>query len=198
MSPLPRRPFPRAAALLVVVLGLGAPAVAAPAKKFHFELLDVTAKSEIKPDIAQAATPRIKAQVEKVFAGHPQLVAKLDGAPDPAKNAEGYRRWLTQKNVSGSYLVSVEITDADEELEPMEGKPNTQRLTIKVAIHMLGEHIPGRTIGFTGDGKATIKQEIGMKLRDRDREDTWNAAAEVAVDDAMKRAFQQLGAPQKK
>lgn len=186
------------AAVLSGVLGLAAPALAAPAKKFHFELLEVKAKAEVKPDVAKAATPRIEAQVKKVFATHPQLVAQLDGAPDPQKNAEGYRKYLAQKNLSGAYLVSVDITDAEEELEPMEGKANTQRLTIKVAIHMLGEHIPGRTIGFTGDGKATIKQEIGMKLRDRDRDDTWNAAAELAVDDAMKKAFQQLGAPQKK
>jgi hypothetical protein len=66
---------------------------------------------------------------------------------------------------------------------------------IRIGIHMLGETIPGRTMGFTGDGKATIKQEVGIKLRDRDREYTWDQAAELAVDDAMKTVFQQLAAP---
>ena len=51
------------------------------------------------------------------------------------------------------------------------------------------------------DGKAlaaTIKQEVGMKIRDRDREFVWDHAAELAVADAMKTVFQQLAVPPKK
>jgi hypothetical protein len=183
---------------LAVLAMAGSVAVAAPKKKFHFELTAVTAKPEVKPEIAKAATPRIETQVKKVFETHPQLVSKLEGAPDPRANAEAYRKYLVTKGVAGAYLVTVEITDASEEVVPFDDKPNAQRLVIRIAIHMLGETIPGRTMGFTGDGKATIKQEIGMKLRDRDREYTWDQAAEVAVDDAMTKAFQQLAAPQKK
>lgn len=175
-------------------------AEAAPAsskKKYHFELTAVTAKSEVKPEVAKAATPRVEGQVRKVFGSHPQLVAKLEGAPDPKANADGYRRYLTQHGLGGAYLVTVEITEASEELEPLEDK-NSQRLVIHIGIHMLGENIPGRTMGFTGDGKATIKQEVGMKLRDRDREYTWDQAAELAVNDAMKTVFEQLAAPPKK
>jgi hypothetical protein len=171
---------------------------AAPKKKFHFELTAVTAKSEVKAEVAKAATPRVEAQVKKVFETHPQLVAKLEGAPDPKANAEGYRKFLGSKGVSGAYLVTVEITDASEEVVPLDDKPNAQRLVVHIGIHMLGETIPGRTMGFTGDGKATIKQEVGMKIRDRDREYTWDQAAELAVDDAMKTVFQQLATPPKK
>src|ERR1041384_1630509 len=71
----------------------GTTADAATKKKYHFELTTVTAKAEVKPDVAKAATPRIQGQVEKVFGGHPQLVAKLDGAPDPRTNAEGDRQY---------------------------------------------------------------------------------------------------------
>ena len=177
-------------------LALTSPASAAP-KKYHFELASVTAKPEVKPDVAKAATPRIEAQVKSVFASHPQLVANLDGAPDPKTSADAYRKYLAKKAIEAAYLVSVDITDASEELEPVD-KPNTQRLVIKVAIHMLGENIPGRTMGFTGDGKATIKQEVGLKVRDADRQDTWNDAAKIAVDDAMAKVFKQLGAPQPK
>ena len=188
------------AALATLAVGAvaGPPAHAAPKKKYHFELTTVTTKSEVKPDVAKAAAPRVEGQVKKVFAGHPQLVAKLDGAPDPKTNADGYRRYLTQHAIAGAYLVTVEITDASEELEPLEDRSSSQRLVIRIALHMLGENIPGRTMGFTGDGKATIKQEIGMKLRDRDREYTWDQAAELAVADAMKTVFQQLAAPPKK
>src|SRR5215467_1890718 len=125
----------------------GATADAAPKKKYHFELTTVSAKSEVKPDVAKAATPRIQAQVEKVFTGHPQLVAKLDGAPDPKANADGYRKYLAQHGIAGAYLVTVEITDASEELEPLEDRSNSQRLVIRIALHMLGENIPGRTMG---------------------------------------------------
>lgn len=190
--------------VLAAIVALGSAAAAAPpppaksTKKYHFELTPVGAKAEVKPDVARAATPRVEAQVKKLFAHHPQLVAQLDGAPDPKANADGYRKFLARAGIAGAYLVSVEITDASEELEPLEDKTSSQRLVVRIAIHMLGETIPGRTMGFTGDGKATIKQEVGMKLRDRDREYTWDQAAELAVDDAMKTVFQQLAAPPRK
>jgi hypothetical protein len=171
---------------------------AAPKKKYHFELTAVTAKPEVKPEPAKAATLRVEAQVKKVFASHPQLVAKLEGAPDPKTHADRYRKHLAAKAIAGAYFVTVEITDASEELVPVEDKPNAQRLVLRIGIHMLGENIPGRTMGFTGDGRATIKQEVGMKLRDRDREYTWDQAAELAVADAMETVFQQLAAPKKK
>jgi hypothetical protein len=182
----------------VAIAVAGSAADAAPKKKFHFELTAVTPKPEVKPEVAKAATPRVEVQVKKVFETHPQLVAKLEGAPDPRANADGYRKYLSTKGISGAYLVTVEITDASEELEPLDDKPNAQRLAIHIGIHMLGETIPGRTMGFTGDGKATIKQEVGKRIRDRDREYTWDQAAELAVADAMKTVFQQLAAPPKK
>jgi hypothetical protein len=191
-----RRVFVLAAT--AAAIALGGPAADAAPKKFHFELTAVTAKSEVKADVAKAATPRVEAQVKKVFETHPQLVAKLDGAPDPRTNADGYRAYLARKAITGAYLVTVEITDASEELVPFDDRQNAQRLVIRIGTHMLGETIPGRTMGFTGDGKATIKQEVGMKLRDRDREYTWDQAAELAVEDAMKTVFQQLAAPAKK
>lgn len=179
---------------LAALVAAAAPADAAPKKKYHFELTTVSVKPEVKPEVARLATPRVDAQVRKVFAGHPQLVAKLDGAPDPKSAADAYRRYLTQHGIAGAYLVTVEITEASETLEPLDDK-TSQRLVIRIGIHVLGETVPGRTMGFTGDGKATIKQEVGIKLRDRDREYTWDQAAELAIADAMKTVFQQLAAP---
>ena len=183
---------------LVVVLAAATTATAAPAKKkYHFELTAVTAKAEVKPEVAKSATPRVEAQVHKAFANHPQLVADLDGAPDPKTSADPYRKYLVKKGLSGSYLVTVEITEASEELVPMEGK-GSQRFNVRVAIHMLGENIPDRTIAFTGDGQATIKQEVGKIVRDKDRDYTWDSAAELAVHDAIETSLARLGLPQKK
>jgi hypothetical protein len=175
---------------------VGNSAWAQPKKKYHFELAAVTAKPEVKEDVAKAATPRVELQVKKAFSSHPQLVAKLEGAP--AKDqVEAYRKYLVKKGVAGAYLVTVEVTEASEELVPTD-KPNTQRLNVRVAVHVLGERIPDRTMGFTGDGQATIKQEVGKKVRDRDREFAWDSAAEVAIADAMKTVFKQLAVPPKK
>jgi hypothetical protein len=200
--PRPRLPALRTSArwllslLALALLAAGpAPADAAPKKRFHFELAAVTPKPEVKADVAKASVPRIEAQVKKAFETHPQLVARLDGAP-PKDKADAYRKYLVRKGLSGAYLVTVEVTEASEELEPMD-KPSSQRFVVSLSVHVLGETIPGRTMGFTGDGRAKVKQEIGKKLRPRDREATWDEAAEVAIADAMKTVFKQLAKPQK-
>jgi hypothetical protein len=171
-------------------------ATAAPAKKkYHFELTAVMPKPEVKGDAAKTAKERVEGQIKKAFESHPQLVGTLDGAPDPKTEAEAYRKYLAKKGISGSYLVTVEITEASEEIQPMEGKASSQRMVVHVAIHVLGETIPGRTMGFTGDGQATVKQEVGMKIRDKDRNYAWDGAAETAVQDALKTVFDQLAKP---
>ncbi len=185
-----------------LVFLVGTDAWAAPKKKYHFELTSVTAKTDVKPDVAKSATPRVELQVKKAIESHPQLVTKLDGAPTlPAKptppQMDAYRAYIKKKGLAGAYLVTVEVTEASEELVPTD-KPNTQRLVVRVAVHVLGETIPGRTMGFTGDGQATIKQEVGKKVRDKDREFAWDSAAEVAIADAMTTVFKQLAVPPKK
>ena len=195
------QPMTRVLALLsLVTLGLVTQnAEAAPKlKKYHLVLADVTAKTEVKAEDAQAAVPRIETVVKKTFETHPQLVAKLDGAPDPIAKADAYRKFLTKKGIASAFLVTVEVTEATIEIEPMESKPNTQRIVVRVGVHLLGETIPGRTMGFTGDGQATIKVEVGKKIRDRDKEYTWDQAADAAVADAMKTVFKQLAVPPKK
>ena len=189
--------MPRMRLALLAVALMVSTAVAAPKKKFHLELTAVTPKTEVKPDVARLALPRIEAQVKAAFANDPQLVAVLEGAPDRAQG-DAYRKYLTKKGISGSFLVTVELTEASEEAAPMDGKPNSQRLVVHVALHMLGEIIPDRTMGFTGDGQATIKLELGAKIRDKDREYAWDEAAKAAVADAMKTVFKQLQIPMKK
>jgi hypothetical protein len=183
----PKAPAPKAAS-------------AASKKKYHFELTKVLVKPEVKDAAAgKTAQERVEAVFKKALAEHPQLVADIGPAPDPATDNGGpYRKYLTKKGISGSYLVTVEITSASEELVPLEDKKNSQRLVVQVGVHVLGETIPGRTMGFTGDGASTVKQETGMKVRDKDRELTWDDAAKVAIDDALKTCFAKLSLPQKK
>lgn len=192
--------MPHMTRLLVLVCALlfvGSAEAAPKKKKYHFELAAVTAKPEVAAEVAKTATPRVEAQVKKAFESHTQLVPKLEGAPDRAKE-HAFRKYLAKKGIAGAYLVTIEVTAASEELVPVDDKPNTQRLVVRVAIHVLGETIPGRTFGFTGDGQATIKQEVGKKVRARDREYAWDSAAEVAIADALESVFKQLAVPRKK
>jgi hypothetical protein len=187
--------------LFVAALVVFAPRAdaAPPKKKYHFELTKVLVKPEVKPDVAKESQPRIESVFKKALEHHPQLVLALDGAPDPeANNGQTYRKFLTKKGIAGAYLVTVEVTEASIEIVPLEDKKNTQRIAVTVGLHVLGETIPGRTMGFTGDGRATVKQEVGMKIRDKDRQFTWDSAAETAVDNALKECFAKLSLPPKK
>lgn len=186
--------MPKHILLFATILGLTATAVAGPAeRKYHFELAAVTTKPAVNPDLAAIAHDRVELQVKNAFATHPRLQPDVEGAPDPKATPDGYRKFLTKKAISGSYLVTVEITEASQEIVPQEGKPNSQRAVVHIGIHVLGETIPGQTMGFTGEGQATVKLEIGAKLRDRDREYAWDSAAQTAVDEALKTCFAKLG-----
>lgn len=185
--------------MALLVFGASQGADAAPAKKkYHFQLTKILVKPEVKEDVAKLAQPRVEALFKKALDEHPQLVQQLEGAPDPDKDPAAYRKWLTKKGITGAYLVTVEITSATEEIIPLEEKKNTQRIVVSLGIHVLGETIPGRTMGFTGDGAATVKQEVGMKVRDKDVQFTLDGAAETAINDALKTCFAKLAIPQKK
>ena len=191
------KPMLRLIFLAVALVGATSPAVAGP-KKYHFDLAVVAAKPEVKADAAKAATPRVEAKLKETFSTHPQIVGTLEGAPDWKTQEKEYRKFLTKKGLAGAYHVTVGITSASEDLQPMEGNPKSQRFTVKIAIQMLGETMPGRWMGFTGDGQATVKVEIGKKLTERDRQYAWDEAAKVAIDEAMKTVFKQLALPPKK
>jgi hypothetical protein len=189
------RPLSIAFLVLAVV---AAPAVAGPkgkAKKYHFTLHDVAPGDGVTGDVVDFVKPRVKAQVEKAFASHPQLVAALDGAPDPATDAKGYNAFLKKKKIAAAYKVNVEIILSAEEVEAVDGKPGEQRLVVRLGLKMFGETLPTRTMGFSGEGSATIKQEIGKKLRARDREFAWDSAAELAINDAIATSLAKLALP---
>jgi hypothetical protein len=184
------------AAGAVAAVALGGSAGAKPAKKkYHFEVDDVRAGKEVAGDLATEVTPRVKATAEKLIGTNPQLVAALEGAPDPATDAAGYAKWLTNNKIDGSFKVTIEVTAATEQVEAVESKPNTQRIDVHLELHMFGETIPTRKMGFSGDGSSTVKEEIGKKLRPIDRDAAWNDAAEEALTKAIDESLQKLSMP---
>lgn len=171
-------------------------AEAAPKKKYYFELTKVLVNDSVKADVAKEAQPRVEGVFKKALAENPQLVKSIDGAPDSnTNNGDPYRKFLAKKGISGSYLVTLEVTEASIEIVPVEDKKNTQRIVVSIAVHVLGETVPLHTMAFSGDGRATVKQEIGMKVRDKDRQYTWDGAAETAVAKALDECFAKLAKP---
>jgi hypothetical protein len=197
------RPFFQLAALLLGALWLVASASPAeagrkkPLKKYLFEVSSVTSKTSLPDHLEKSILPKLSAEVEKQLNNHPQLVTAVPGAPDAAGDATKYRKYLAKRGLAGAYSVSVELTSASEEVEPIEGKSG-QRLIVRLGVHMFGEAIPGKTIGFTGDGSASIRQEVGKTVRPRDQEFTWQGAVEMAVTDAIDTSLAKLSAPEKK
>ncbi|HEX3854717.1 MAG TPA: hypothetical protein VHW01_27335, partial [Polyangiaceae bacterium] len=168
-------------------------AYAEPAKeRYYFELKAITAKPELKPEAIKMATPRVLAEVKKAFEHQPQLVAKLEGAPDPKIDPDGYRAFLAKSHIAGAFNVNIEITDAVQLLTPKTDKPGTQELEIRLALRMLGSHIPDDTLGFTGHGKAGVQQEVSGTPSAQELQGTWDQVAELAVSAALRTALEEL------
>jgi hypothetical protein len=168
-----------------------------PKEKYYFELKAVTPKPELKPDVVKLAVARVLAELKKAFQQQPQIVTQLEGAPDPKADPDAYRAYLGKARITGAFNVSVEITDAVEVSTPIEDKPGTQKLEVRLALRMLGARIPDDTLGFTGHGKAASKQEVTTKVSDAERQDTWSQLAELAVSQAMRTALEELTAAAK-
>jgi hypothetical protein len=187
---LPRR-LP--ALLLAALEFAGSTAYAEAAKeRYYFELKAITAKPELKPEAVKMATPRVLTEVKKALEHQPQIVAKLEGAPDPKTDPDGYRAFLAKSHIVGAFNVNIEITDAVQLLTPKADKPGAEELEIRLALRMLGSHIPDDTLGFTGHGKAGVAQEVSGTPSAHDLQGTWDQVTELAVSAALKTALDEL------
>lgn len=195
----------------VLAAAVAAPAVAKPSssttakkapaakKKYYFTLDDVhAAQSVTKPEdqkLAGEIAPTVKDAAQKLIAANPQLVAALEGAPDPTADAAGFSKFLSKSKIDAAYRVTVEITGVSEGLEPVPDKPSMQRIAVYLEVHMFGEAIPSRKMGFTGDGSSTVKEDIGKTLRPKDRDAAWQDAATEALTKALDASLAKLSAP---
>lgn len=182
----------------VAALVLARPAEAAKPKRYYFEVAEVKAADALGKAGGELVAPAT-AQIAKSIAGHPQLVASLEGAPDPKTATRAFKKWLVRKKLAGAYRVNVELTSFEEELEDKDDSLNKEkRLIIRLSLRTFGETIPERVMGFSGEGSATIKVDVGKKLRPKDREYAIAQALELAVSDALTSSLAKLAAPAKK
>lgn len=193
-NPVPLLLFVLGAAALVLAAGARQADAAKPKKKYFFELAEVKAADELGK-AGQDLIPVTQTQVAKSIAAHEQLVVTLDGAPDRA-NAKAFKAYLKKKKLAGAYRVNVELIAFEEEVEEKDDSLNKEkRLIIRLSLRTFGETIPDRVMGFTGEGSATVKLDIGKKLRPRDREYAINQAVELAMTDALASSMQKLATP---
>jgi hypothetical protein len=188
--------WPRCAAALALTALSFTVAVAhgegAPKERYYFELKAITPKPELKTDAVKMATARVLSELKKAFEHHSQIVAKLEGAPEPKLDPDGYRAYLDKSQITGAFAVTVELTDASETSTPLPDKPGAQEVEVRLALRMLGTRIPDDTLGFTGHGKASAKTEVQSKLTESQRQETWDQLAELAVERAIKTALEEL------
>ena len=179
---------------LAAVCALGGAAEAGKPKRYHIDLIEVTASAGLPAESADVI-PLATAEWKKTLETHPQM-ASLDGSPDAKTNVKAFKKWLTKKKIAGSYRMNVEITSYEETLEDKDASVNQEkRLIVRLELRTFGETFPDRIMGFAAEGSATIKLDVGKKLRPADRTFAIKTAVEGAVADAMTASLTKLSLP---
>ena len=148
----------------------------------YYFVVDTIKLSDGVPDKVEA---QLRKQVAKAIDKHERLLSALpEDAPDPDADAKAFIAY-TEKRKLHPYKVRVEVNDYELEVEPMPEPRTGHRITGSISLRILGVTMARSTFGFTGDGAATVKAEVGKKVRKRDRRFTSEDAAELAIGKAL-------------
>jgi hypothetical protein len=178
-----------AVVLLLVAIGRADAKPPVPTK-YHFELAEVTVAPSAPAELAVKAREAFDA----VAAGRADMAPKLDGAPDPAKDPEGYRKVADAKGVK-SYAIKMKIDDYSRSLEPVAPGKRAQMLKIALSVALVGAQLPGEALALAGRGGATVSQEVGATPRAGEEEALRDDALKAAVTQAVEDAVAKLQAP---
>lgn len=164
---------------------------AATAPRYYFALDEVHAVGGAPAEISVKA----RSILREILATRPEFVAALDGAPNPASDPDGYRKFLAARKVA-AYQVSIKITEYERKLAPND-KPGraAQVLTIRVGVSLIGSKIPGGVLALAGTGGATIAAEVGANVRPREEESAMDEALRNALVQAVDAAVVEMKRP---
>jgi hypothetical protein len=189
------RPSSRRAAAVLAALTLVAAAAdraaAGPKKgeRYVFLVTRVEPAKGVAASVVAPATARIASAIDV----HPDLDGALPaGAPDPEAQPAEFKRFLEARSLR-AFKVNVELTEYAADVEQREGRGAL--LTVRVGLKMLGETVPDRVMGFTGEGTAAVKVEVGKRVRPADRTYADEQALDLATADAIKMAMTRLREP---
>jgi hypothetical protein len=165
-------------------------------KKKNF-LFDVTA-IKLTDDTPENIEKLLNKQLAKSIKANERLMAALEeGAPDPATEPKKFKKYLKKNNL-GAFDVHVEVLAYEHSLEKLPEPRTGQMLTVRIQIRMYGITVPGDVLAFSGEGSATVKLELGKRLRKRDSQVANHDAIELAVDGAIADSIKKLDRPKKK
>jgi hypothetical protein len=139
-------------------------------------------------------TPLVKLKLAAAIDSHKKISATLPkGAPDPKTEPAKFKRYIKRKRLR-VFKVNVEVTEYSAELEE-DAERKTRRYVVRLSLRMLGEVIPQRTMAFTGDGSATVKIDVGKKVRKADKRYTHEEAVTLAVGNGIAESLRKLALP---
>jgi hypothetical protein len=169
---------------LITGLAHAKPATPTPAR-VHLELAEVHAVPQAPAELSVKGRDLFN----ELVAARPTLVAKLDGAPDPLRAPDDYRRYLDAHGVR-AYAVELKVDEYARALKADDrpGKSG-QLLTVSVGVSLVASQLPGRALALAGKGGASVEAEVGATVRPGEEqgaaEDALRAALAQAIDDAV-------------
>jgi hypothetical protein len=188
---------PNLVTLLAVVLFIGLATGSSHAgskQTYYFLVYDIKLAEGMPKEIEDL----IRKQVITSIAAHERLIEALpEDAPDPKGDPKTFIRYKTKKKLR-PYRVNIEVKDYRHDVDELPAPRKGQRLTVSIQLHMFGETIPERVMAFTGEGSATIKMDVGKRLRPPDSRAANHDAIELAVGDALITSLAKLDAKQGK
>ena len=178
------------ALLWVTSAAMPAPAHARkPKQVYYFVVSEVKLTKGIPNKIGEL----VRKQLTEAIIAHERLIEALPAdAPDPQGNAKAFKKYIKKRKIK-PFRVNVEILEYSHGVE--EGPRGGQQLVVSISLRTFGETIPQRVMAFSGSGSATIKMEIGRKLRQRDSEVATRDASEVAIEEALAVSLRRLETP---
>lgn len=135
---------------------------------------------------------RTKARLAAAIDKHDRLIGELAAdAPDPDKDPEAYKKYLRRHRVR-AFKVNLEILAYESKVEPVPGPKSGNYVVVHIALRLFGVTIPDRRMAFAGDGSATIKVEVGSRVRERDQVYAEKQAVDLAIAAAIEHSIEKL------
>jgi len=196
MAAMLRRPPALSLAGLLALAAAGALAAprAAEARPRKETYIFLVSRVDLTKGVPKEISAQVATRLRSAIEAHKELSHTIpEGAPDPEAAPEKFKKYLRARN-QRAYKMNVEIREYSQEIEPSP-KPNTQLVVVRVSLRLFAETYPGRSMAIHGDGSATVKIEVGSKVREADRKEANSAALDEAVARAMEEVIVKLREP---
>lgn len=155
---------------------------------YYFEVTSVKLAKGVPAHVVDL----VRAEYTAAVKAHTRLIHELDPtAPDRVKQPVKFKAYLKKLRIK-AFLVRVEVKDYAEEVEDLAAPRRGKRVGVRIGLHTFGETLPGRTIAFVGKGSATVKIDVGKRVRKRDSKVANKDSTAQAVLNALNESIRKL------